>query len=82
MLFSFFYPTPFVVHELNKTCHALYIDSQNTQLTVDIKNAEGGYPSLYTSALSLQLWLTAFKAHANLGKNNLIKAESLLLCYR
>lgn len=50
-------------------------DSQNTQLTVYIKNAEGGYPSLHTGALSLQLWLTAFKAHANLGENNLIKAE-------
>ena len=30
--FLIFYPTPFVVHELNKTCHALYKNTKKIRI--------------------------------------------------
>ena len=35
--FSLFFPTPFVVHELNKTCHALYTSRICFQLFIICK---------------------------------------------
>ena len=46
--FSLFFPTPFVVHELNKTCHALYTLPRRKW-----KCSSKYYKTIYQSSLQL-----------------------------